>query len=963
MSERPRPSQPPIAVIGLSTLVPGSSDVAGFWRDMVHARDLIRDVPDTHWLVSDHYSSDPTAPDKTYAKRGAFMSPVAFDPLAFGTPPSTIDATDTAQLLSLIAAERVLRDACGEQPPSEQLRERTGIILGASPTELAFRMSFRSQRPTWRRVMLDGGVDEAKADELCDAISASYPVWKESSFPGMLTNVIAGRVARHFDLHGSNYTTDAACASSLSAMSAAIDELTLGRADMMITGGVDPLCDAFGFTCFSKTPALSPTGECRPFSADADGTLLGEAVAMVMLKRLEDAERDGDRIYAVVRGIGTSSDGRGSSIYAPAVAGQVRALRRAYASAGYSPDTVELIEAHGTGTKAGDTAEVTALSEVFGNEDPAGIARCALGSVKSQLGHTRTAAGAVGMAKAALALHHKILPPTLKAERLDPALGFDDGPFYLSTRTRPWIRGTDHPRRASISSFGFGGTNFHVALEEYRAAVPAPAKESLTRSAPSELVLLSAESGPALTKALDALTADDAPLADLGRRTQLAFDAAAPHRLCVVARDRDDLRTQALDARRRIDAAPTSAFHTPAGVRYACGPATTDKIALLFPGQGSQYPDMGVDVVMHQPLALAAWDRQAGFTIDARPLHRTVFPPPVADKAKEREQADRLKATECAQPALAAHALMIQEILGAVGFEPDCVAGHSFGELSALFAAGVYDEQTLMDLARARGELLRDAGKVAGAMLAVNASAKEADDLVRGVRRVWVANYNSPTQHVLSGTESAIAKVEKRAEEQKLQTQRLAVSCAFHSPLLQSATTGWRPALERHDFAAPRMPVYGNAAAKPYPSSAPRIRTVLHDHITSSVRFADMIRTMHDDGVRTFVEVGPGTVLTGLVGRILADRPHVALSADHPGGSGITALHKVLGALAVAGRSLDFAPLWASFTSTTPSPSPTRTGMTIPISGPNPDVGPRETTHAPPPAPEANTGSPAVAPT
>ncbi|OPC77948.1 hypothetical protein B4N89_37575 [Embleya scabrispora] len=962
--ESSRPSQPPIAVVGLSTLLPGSSDAGGFWRDVVHARDLIRDVPDTHWLVSDHYSSDPTAPDKTYGKRGAFMSPVAFDPLAFGTPPSTIDATDTAQLLSLVAAERVLRDACGDDGPSETMRERTGIILGASPTELAFRMSFRSQRPTWRRVMLARGVPEAKADELCEAIAASYPVWKESSFPGMLTNVIAGRVARHFDLHGSNYTTDAACASSLSAMSAAIDELTLGRADMMITGGVDPLCDAFGFTCFSKTPALSPSGECRPFSVDADGTLLGEAVAMVMLKRLADAERDGDRIYAVIRGVGTSSDGRGSSIYAPAVAGQVRALRRAYASAGYSPATVELIEAHGTGTKAGDTAEVTALQEVFGSGDPADIARCALGSVKSQIGHTRTAAGAVGLAKAALALHHRILPPTIKADRTDPALEMEKGPFYLSTRTRPWIRGDDHPRRASVSSFGFGGTNFHVTLEEHRTAETAPAGERYTRSAPSELLLLSAESGPALVAALDALAADTAPPADLARRTQLAFDAAATHRLCLVVRDEEDLRAQAADARRRIAADARAAFHTPGGARYACGPASTDKIALLFPGQGSQYPEMGMDVVMHQPLALAAWDRLAGFEIDGHPLHRLVFPPPAVDQAGERAQAERLKATECAQPALAAHALAMREILGAVGFEPDCVAGHSFGELSALHAAGVYDDDTLMALARARGELLRDAGKVSGAMLAVTASAKEADDLVRGIRRAWVANYNSPTQHVVSGAESAIAKVEKRASEQGLETRRLAVSCAFHSPLIQSATTGWRPTLERYEFATPRMAVYGNADARPYPDKASAIRTVLHDHVTSSVRFADMILAMHDDGVRTFVEAGPGTVLTGLVGRILADRPHLALSADQNRGSGLAALHRVLGALAVAGRPLDFAPLWASFTSSTPSPSLTRTGMTIPISGPNPEVGHRESTPAVPVAQQSGTGfQPAVAPT
>ena len=255
---------------------------------------------------------------------------------------------------------------------------------------------------------------------------------------------------------------------------------------------MDTLNDIFMYTCFSKTPALSPTGDCRPFSDKADGTLLGEGMAMVALKRLADAERDGDRIYAVLQGVGASSDGRAKSVYAPRPEGQAKALQRAYDAAGYSPKTVELVEAHGTGTKAGDVAEFGGLELVFKAADSKERQWCALGSVKSQIGHTKAAAGAAGLFKAVMALHHKVLPPTIKIERPNPKLNLEESPFYLNTKTRPWVRGSDHPRRASVSSFGFGGSNFHLTLEEYNGDAPKAWKK---RVMASELVLLGAKSG------------------------------------------------------------------------------------------------------------------------------------------------------------------------------------------------------------------------------------------------------------------------------------------------------------------------------------------------------------------------------------------------------------------------------------------------------------------------------------
>src|SRR5437764_6988541 len=382
-----RPSPTPIAVVGVSALLPGSKDANGFWRAVLAGRDLVTDVPETHWLVADYYDPDPKAPDKTYGKRGAFLDPVDFDPLAYGIPPNQLGATNTTQLLSLLVADGVLADV-----GSEVDRDRVSVILGTAPLELLATMASRLQRPVWLKALRESGINEVDAQAVCDRIADHYVPWQEASFPGLLSNVVAGRIANRFDLHGTNCTTDAACASSLAAVSHAMSELALGNADMVLTGGVDTLNDIVMYMCFSKTPALSATGDCRPFSDRADGTVLGEARVMVALKRLADAERDGDHVYAVLKGIGTSSDGRSTAIYAPLPEGQARALRRAYEAAGYGPETVGLVEAHGTGTKAGDLAEFTALSEVFGESSRTGEPWCALGSIKSQIGHTKSAA-------------------------------------------------------------------------------------------------------------------------------------------------------------------------------------------------------------------------------------------------------------------------------------------------------------------------------------------------------------------------------------------------------------------------------------------------------------------------------------------------------------------------------------------------------------------------------------------
>ena len=896
-----RPPPPfDVAIVGMACLLPKAPDAQTFWENILARVDAVSEVPSERWSCERYFDADPAARDKIYSRWGGFLDDVVFDPLRYGMPPASIRSIEPLQLLALEVARAALDDAGYLDRPFP--RERTAVIFGAGGgvADLGHRYAIRAGLPM-------------VLDDVPEDVLAGLPEWTEDSFPGILLNVVAGRIANRFDLGGVNYTVDAACASSLAAVQLAARELEAGTSDMVLVGGGDTVQNAFGYTCFSKTHALSPTGRCRAFDADADGIAISEGIAVLVLKRLADAERDGDRVYAVLKAVSGSSDGRDRGLTAPRPEGQALALRRAYAQAGFSPASVGLIEAHGTGTVAGDRAEVQTLRRVFEDEDAA-RRTCALGSVKSMIGHTKCTAGIASLMKAARALHHKVLPPTLHVERPDPGAGFDKSPFFINTDVRPWIHGAeDHPRRAGVSAFGFGGTNFHAVLEEYTGGFRTCDRQAPSRIWPAELLLWSGQSTADLLQAIEpverVLASPARPaLRDLSRTQQELDRQSGTRCLAIVATSTEDLREKLATARAALERGQSD-VSDPRGIFFADAPLMQQgRLAVLFPGQGSQTCGMlGELAVQFDEVrgAFAHADAVLAEQMDA-PLSRVVYPPSAFSDDERRTQAEALRATDVAQPALGAASVGVLRLLAAVGVHPQLTAGHSYGEYVALHAAGVLSEDDLYVLSRARGRAIIEAaaGEDLGTMAAVSAAAAEVHDALDGAD-VELANLNGPRQTVVSGARTAVAAAVTRLEGAGMQVRELPVACAFHSPLVAPARERLAVALAVARFRRPRVEVYANATAGPYPDEPAAIAALLADHLVRPVRFHEQVEAMYEAGARIFVEAGPRAVLSGLVDQILADRPHVAVAIDPPGREGLVGLLHALGRLAAHGVPID----------------------------------------------------------
>ena len=874
----------PVAIIGLSAMFADASNVEEYWNNIINQKDSIVDVPESRWKIEDYYDADPTTADKTYCKKGGFIPDVDFNPMEFGLPPNILEVTDVSQLLSLIGARDAFEDAGYGRESAKftaLLKEKTGVILGVGGGQkLITPLTSRLQTPIWEKALKSSGISGADIPHIIEKMKKAYIGWNENSFPGMLGNVISGRITNRFDLGGINSVVDAACAASLSAIKMAVSELIEGRCDMMLTGGVDTDNSPFMYMSFSKTPAFSQKGSIRPFDTDSDGMLIGEGIGMLVLKRLEDAERDGDRIYGLLTGVGSSSDGRYKSVYAPRPHGQALAMQRAYDEAGYDASTVKLIEGHGTATGAGDAAEFESMSMVFGKSDTTKN-HIAIGSVKSQIGHTKSAAGAAGMIKAALALYHKVLPGTINVTKPHEKFGIENSPFYVNAETRPWFK-NGVPRRAGISAFGFGGVNVHFAMEEYEN------KTSFTDRVHQSFhsIYLKSTDANGLLKQLKntivGLNSNEATTTFYKLKESSKQGTAKQNeaRLGFVAESLEDciskleIAVKQLENNKDAWSHPKEIFFRPNGI------SSSIKVASLFSGQGSQYANMAKEATSSFETlqqTIAAFDAKKGYDLATK-----IYPKPVFTAEDKESLEKNITNTEFAQPAIGAISLGYYKIFKNAGLVSDMMAGHSFGELTALCASGVLSESDYMTLAIARGKAMagKNASGDAGMMLAVKAATSEIQPLIASIPGVSIANINASNQLVLGGTTESITKAKTLLDSKNYRSIILPVSAAFHTDCVGHAQQPFEKSIQATEFSSPVIPVYSNSTGNTYPTETPEIKNILAQHILNTVDFKTEIENMYAAGARVFVEFGPKSILTNLVKDILADKEHFVVATN-----------------------------------------------------------------------------------
>ncbi len=880
-----------IAIIGIGVVLPKANDADEYWRNVLGKVSVLREVPESRWDWKLYFDENPKQKDKVYSKWGGFLDEISFDPTRFGIPPKSMKSIDPLQILTLEAASRALADAGYANGGYD--RENTSIVLGAGggAGDLGTQYALRAELPRF-------------VENLSDQVWDRLPEWTEESFAGTLLNVAAGRVANRMDFGGINYTIDAACASSLAAISVAVNELETGRSNVALAGGFDTTQSAYAFMAFAKTSALSGTGQPKTFDTAADGIAISEGVAMVVLKRLADAERDGDRIYGVIKSAAGSSDGKALGLTAPRSEGQVRALDRAYAKAGFSPATLGLIEAHGTGTSVGDRAEAQTICRALAQAGAAPKS-VALGSVKTILGHTKAAAGVSGMIKVVLAMHRRVLPPHVGVENPIEPIADAASPVMLLKEARPWLAHPAHPRRGGASAFGFGGTNFHVVLEEYPAhAAPAGADRW-----PHELCLFKAATTAALTEKLTALLpalrqTERLNLAELAFALAREAEAAGaqPVTAAIVA---SSATTLAADIETLLIQLKGSSKPLPAHIRCnTATPAASGEIAFLFPGQGAQHLNMGRETALYFDELREALELADRVLASHAPqaLSSYLMPASAFDEATEVAQVAALTDTRIAQPAIGALSLGYLRLALRLGLKATAAAGHSYGEYSALLSAGVLSTEDFLKLSAVRGEAMASASKssVPGGMAAVQGRREQITDLIAEFAGVIIANHNTPEQSVISGPKAAVEKAVAKLGQVGLKATVLPVSGAFHTELVAPAKTALSAAIAATRFAPASLTVYANSSALPYPAEPAAMQAQLDAHLLSRVEFVREIEAMHGAGCRVFVELGPKSICTNMARATLSGKPALAVSLDGNGG-GLRGLLSGLAELFVAG--------------------------------------------------------------
>ena len=903
----------PIAVVGLGAIFPGAGTAAAFWRNVQNGVDAITEVPPHRWDPAVYYDPGaydrPPESDRFYCRRGGFVDDLAtFDPARFGIMPAAVAGMEPDQLLALRTAAEAIADAGGEERLPD--RERIGVVIGRggylTPGVARFdQLVSVSHQVTGVLAELLPELDADRLAEIGAAFRARLGRAEDSG--GLVPSFAASRIANRFDLRGPAYTVDAACASALVAVEHAVRALRSGQCDAVLAGAVHHAHHVTVWSVFSRLRALSRSERIRPFDRAADGTLLAEGTGMVLLKRLADAERDGDRVHAVIRGVGSSSDGRAGGIMSPQVDGQVLAVERAWRDAGLdptAPGAAGLVEAHGTATPAGDEAELATLRRVFGTASAGpgvgGGPPLWLGSVKSMIGHAMPAAGMAGLIKAVCAVRDAVLPPTLNIEEPHAALaGTRLRPVREQAEWEPPEDGT--PRRAVVNAFGFGGVNAHVVLEE------PPASSSASPAAgrgPRRLFAVGAGRDGLLGGGQDG-------------ETVLRLSAGSPEALAELM----ELPDEELLARGEAPDGPGSA-DAGGGIAGGHGGEGGGACRVAIVGPTARKLDLARAVVARG----TPWRGRSDIWFTPRPLlgaasaagaggggggatggGRTAFLFPGFEPAFEPRIDDIAAHFGLAPPRLtgrsdalghAADVIATGRLLAAalarLGIEPDVAAGHSLGEWTAMIVSGMYPPDAVEACVAALGG--REPQMPNAVYAALGCGAQRAQEILGGRGDVVVSHDNCPHQSVICGPPAAVREVLGRLAAEGVLGQELPFRTGFHTPMARVHLDAVRRSFRKLPIREPRYPVWSATTVAPFPADPDEVRALVVRHLLEPVRFSELVEELYGWGVRAFVQVGPGS-LTGFVSDRLGGRDHLALAVNVPKRDGMAQLRRVVAAL------------------------------------------------------------------
>lgn len=963
-----------IAIVGMACQYPKAPTVARYWHNLANGVDGISDVPRRRFREHSNFALPPDHDAYIPIRRGGFLEDeVMFNPVPYGIPPNLVKHGDPDQFFILDIVDRALRDA--RVAPDAPVRKRTDVIIGrgASPSGKLVELTLRAELFETVLELIDRQYPEMvgnRRHEIEDFLRSTLTPKSVDNVSTAVSNITASRTANRLNLRGAAYTIDAACASSLLAVEQAVWRLRTRQCDLAVASGIFLSMTAAFLYVFARLGAISPSQISRPLDRRSDGLLVGEGGGAVILKRLEDAIRDGDQIYAVVKGVGSASDGHEVDVLAPASPGQVLCLENAYRDAGIDRDTISLLELHGTGTVVGDQVEIQTIKTFYGTSAHPPTAR-AMGSVKSMIGHTMPAAGMASLIKTALALSNKIIPPSLNCEQ--PREDLIDAPFYVATQTRPWVHNVSHsPRRAGANAFGFGGINAHVILEEVArepgvksssVAIPRPILPGVKR--PSELLAFSAATRPELlarVERVEKFLAHDwhqATLGDVAAALAREIDHSQPFKLGLVAEDLTQLQKQFAVCRERL-AGDAPHFNDWEEIYYSETAARHEgKIACIFPGMGfpgliGNYPDHLLELCTHYPEVREEFDffeERDRHPEDTVPTSSIFSPPPslpeeYRTKLKKRLAPPKVEEFSGQEPPaeeryLAAMGVTLSNWVGWVllrkfGIPVDMVTGQSQGEMAALCVVGVCDfHETAPHFWKVLNVDTRD---ISGQRLAFAwAPPERVQPLLDQNPGTYIAIHMAPEAIIFGGDREGLLRV-----GEELRKEQVLVSLLPYPPIHTPALSHLRDDLldnlnpEEFELKKPQVALYSSITADRYPDDPTGIRETLMLNVDNPLRIWQTIRRLYDDGARIFVQVGGGHMAAHMERLLPPGAKIVTAALDVDTRNPITQLNHLCATLFTAGVPIQLGPLFefralqeVDLGATGPPPQPRK--MEIPL--------------------------------